>query len=98
MKYKDKNKRVYKVGDIVFNTFFGDLWVVYEYNDNDPEKQECPYYLALYDDKDYYYTDLDTVSGFEILKSKDEEGYDDLLNEIKIILNKIKEEENGEQE
>lgn len=93
MKYKDKNKRVYKVGDIVLNTFFGNLWVVYEYENK--ENQDCPYYLALYNDKDYYYTDLDMVSGFEILKSKDEEGYDDLLNEIKIILDKINEEENG---
>ena len=92
MEFKDMNNREYKIGDIVLNHFFGDYWTVKKY-DKDQEV-DCLYYLSLYDNDDYYTTDLDTVDSFEIIKSINEEGYNELLEKIRKIGKDLDEEEN----
>lgn len=89
-KYSDSKGKEYKVGDVVFNPFFGDFWLVGKYEE--PE-DECPYYLAQYGDMDLYYMDLDEPCGFEIVCSKDEEDYEKYITELKEIAKRIKEEE-----
>lgn len=86
IKYTDRNGKEYKLGDIVLNSFFGDYWTVGRYKDNkdiSKYEEECPYYLAQYDDVDSYFIDLDEPEGFEIIKSRDDDGYEELLEEIR---------------
>lgn len=89
-KYKDSKGKEYKVGDVVFNPFFGDFWLVGKYEQ--PENK-CPYYLAQYGDMDLYYMDLDEPCGFEIVCSIGDEKYNQFIKEFKEIVRKIKEEE-----
>ena len=71
-KYYDSNNKEYKVGDIVFNPFFGDYWLVEEYTEEEQSETDCPYCLSLYGDKDDYYMDIDEPAGFIIICSKNE--------------------------
>lgn len=89
-KYKDSKGKEYKVGDVVFNPFFGDYWVVGEYNPK--PRKGCPYYLAQYGDEDEF-IDLDEPSGFVIVCSKGDEDYNQFIEEFKVIVERIKEEE-----
>lgn len=91
----DMDKVEYKVGDIVLNTSFGDLWLVYPYTKEEIEKYnlDCNFGLALYGNKDDYTEDLDMPSGFKIVKRAGDEGYEDLLNEMKEISKELSEEE-----
>lgn len=86
IKYVDKNNREYKLGDIVLNNLFGDYWTVGRYKDNkdiSKYEEDCPFYLAQYDDVNSYFIDLDEPEGFEIIKSKEDGGYEELLEEIR---------------
>lgn len=89
--YIDSEGTEYLLGDIVFNPFLGDYWLVEEYTEQ--EKQEwdadCDYCLSLYGDKNIYSVDLNMPSGFKIIKRKGEPEYDDLLAELRSIAEKM---------
>lgn len=90
LNYKDSNGKKYKVGDIVYNPFFGDYWVVQKCNRVDV-KDYCldnKYCLALYNNKEDYVTEIDVPNGFVIVKRKGDKGYKRLIN----IINKISKE------
>ncbi len=82
----DSNNKEYKLYDIVYNPFFGDLWIV-DYN-KENEREDCKYRLILYNNEDDYYMDLDEPVGFKILASKGDKNYDELLK----LMNDKKEE------
>lgn len=70
--YKDTNDRFYKVGDLVYNPAFGDVWEVKKYK---IPPEACEYALVLWGDWSNYYMDINEPAGFEILASKGEKGY-----------------------
>lgn len=76
-KIKDCKGKYYHIGDIVYNTSFGDLWLVGEYKEEDIKKYniECKYYLAQYGDKEDLLIDLDEPEGFMIVKRYGDKGY-----------------------
>lgn len=92
-KYYDSNNREYKVGDIVFNPFFGDYWLVEEYTEEEQSETDCLYCLSLYGDRDEYYMDIDEPAGFIIICSKDEPDYNKYIEEFKQIIKRRKEQE-----
>lgn len=81
-KYVDGNGSEYKLGDIVHNPFFGDVWIVQEWEDAYKEGEECPYCFAQYGYQDNYCMALDEPVGFKIISSKGDEQYDKLLEEV----------------
>lgn len=88
LEYVDMNNRPYKLGDVVLNNYFGDYWVVGKYSDNSDiskYEEDCPFFLAQYGNPDYYFMDLDEPKDFSILKSVDEEGYEELLEMVKAL-------------
>lgn len=92
-KYYDSNKREYKVGDIVYNPFFGDYWLVEEYTEEEQSETDCPYCLSLYGDKDDYYMDIDEPAGFIIICSKGEPDYNKYIEEFNEIIKRRREQE-----
>lgn len=94
MLYLDANNEEYREGDIVYNPFFGDYWVVQSVTDEEKEEFELntDLCLALYNDKDHYCTDIDVPTGFIILMRKNDKGYDGVLDEMKLYLEKINKE------
>lgn len=94
MIYFDANKEEYREGDIVFNPFFGDYWVVQSVTAQEKEEYglETDLCLALYNDKDHYCTDIDTPSGFIILMRKNDKDYSGVLDEMKLYLEKLNKE------
>lgn len=91
--YKDANGNQYYIGDLVFNPFFGDIWLIDKYSEKEMKeyKTECPYCLKLWTSADQYVMDLDEPEGFVILKHKNEDGYSELYNECLEVLKKYKE-------
>lgn len=85
--YKDSKGFEYKVGDIVYNPCFGDYWVVQKYTEQEKEeyKPDCDYCLALNNDKDDYFEDINVPQGFEIIMSKDHDDYDTAIKELNDI-------------
>lgn len=82
-KYKDSKGKKYKLGDIVLNPFFGDMWVVQKWDEQYMDKTEkCPYCFAQYGFQDNYCMGLDEPIGFSIIASKGDEQYDKLLEEV----------------
>lgn len=88
--YYDMDGVEYEEGDIVKNTFFGDLWVV-RYSELDDET-DCEYQLVLYDDRDLYSMDIDQPEQFRIICKRNEPEYKETLKEVhKIRRNRRKE-------
>lgn len=90
--YKDSNGKEYMVGDIVFNPCFMDYWVVQKYTQEEIEKYECtvPYCLVLWNDKGEMFEDIDVPVGFLIVKHANEEGYNEMLNELNTVAKRHK--------
>ena len=87
--YFDGHDREYKIGDIVYNPYFNDYWVVYK---SKPEYNfECPYCLLLWNSEDEDVEELDTPKGFLVVCSIDEEEYDNALEYINKIAKKRRE-------
>ena len=93
--YFDFKGKQYKEGDIVFNPFFGDFWLVEKYTDKEKLEYdtECDYCFSQYGSKDLYFMDLDEPSGFEIVCSVNDKDYEKYLNEFKTIVENITKEE-----
>lgn len=70
----------YEEGDIVKNTFFGDLWVV-RYSEPGDET-DCQYQLVLYDDKDLCSIDVDEPKQFKIICKRKDPEYKQMLKEV----------------
>lgn len=70
----------YEEGDIVKNTFFGDLWVV-RYSEPEDET-DCQYQLVLYDDKDLCSIDVDEPKQFKIICKRKDTEYKQMLKEV----------------
>lgn len=88
--YYDMDGVEYEEGDIVKNTFFGDLWVV-RYSELEDET-DCEYQLVLYDDRDLYSMDIDQPEQFRIICKRNEPEYKETLKEVhKIRRNRRKE-------
>lgn len=85
--YKDSAGKEYMVGDIVFNPFFVDYWIVQKYTQQEIEEYGCetPYCLVLWNNKDEMFEDIDVPEGFIIIKHKYENGYDKMLQEINTV-------------
>lgn len=70
----DGNKVEYLVGDIVFNPYFGDLYVVKnkvcDTSNKLDDTCDCKFELVQYNDRDMYYMDLDEPANFIILAHK----------------------------
>lgn len=90
--YKDANAKVYKLGDIVYNPFFGDYWLVEQYTEQEMKDYdtECPYCLSLYGSKDIYSIDIDEPVGFVIVCHKRDPKYEEYIQAFK----KVQKEEN----
>ena len=88
--YYDMDGTEYEEGDIVKNTFFGDLWVVrYSQPEDDTD---CQYQLVLYDDRDLCSIDIDEPEQFKIICKKTDVEYKQMLKEVhKIRRNRRKE-------
>ena len=88
--YYDMDGIEYEEGDIVKNTFFGDLWVVrYSQPEDDTD---CQYQLVLYDDRNLCSIDVDEPSKFKIICKKTDVEYKQMLKEVhKIRRNRRKE-------
>lgn len=84
----DSNNKEYKLYDIVYNPFFGDYWVVQKSEKED--EFECPFCLALYNNKDNYCIELDEPAGFKIVSSKGDTDYLSLLDKIELINKEFK--------
>ena len=82
--YKDVDGNDIYVGDIMFNPFFGDFWLVEKYTQSEKIEYdaECDYCLSLYGSKDCHIEDLNTPAGFRLVYHKDAENYSDLLNDM----------------
>lgn len=78
--YYDMDGVEYEEGDIVKNTFFGDLWVV-RYSELEDET-DCEYQLVLYDDKDLYSMDIDEPKQFKIICKRKDTEYKQMLKEV----------------
>lgn len=87
--YKDAKDRFYKVGDLVYNPAFGDVWEVKAYN-NIEHDSNCKYALVLWGDWNNYYMDIDEPDGFIILASRYEKGYFKLKAKCRKITRKNK--------
>jgi hypothetical protein len=87
MIYRDSNGVQYAVGDIVNNPFFGDYWVVQEVTEQDKEMYglSTEICLALYNSKDDYVIDIDEPVGFVIVMTKEDEKYDEMIQELNAI-------------
>lgn len=89
--YYDMNGVEYEEGDIVKNTFFGDLWVV-RYSELEDET-DCEYQLVLYDDRDSYSMDIDEPKQFKIICKRKDTEYKQTLKEVHRIRNKRRKED-----
>ena len=78
--YYDMDGVEYEEGDIVKNTFFGDLWVV-RYSELEDET-DCEYQLVLYDDRDLYSMDIDQPEQFRIISKWKDDNYKQTLKEV----------------
>lgn len=78
--YYDMEGVEYEEGDIVKNTFFGDLWVV-RYSEPEDET-DCQYQLVLYDDKDLCSIDVDEPKQFKIICKRKDSEYKQMLKEV----------------
>lgn len=78
--YYDMDGVEYEEGDIVKNTFFGDLWVV-RYSELEDET-DCEYQLVLYDDRDLYSMDIDQPEQFRIISKRKDTEYKQILKEV----------------
>ena len=78
--YYDMDGVEYEEGDIVKNTFFGDLWVV-RYSELEDET-DCEYQLVLYDDKDLCSIDVDEPKQFKIICKRKDTEYKQILKEV----------------
>lgn len=78
--YYDMDGVEYEEGDIVKNTFFGDLWVV-RYSELEDET-DCEYQLVLYDDRDLYNMDIDEPKQFKIICKRKDTEYKQMLKEV----------------
>ena len=78
--YYDMDGVEYEEGDIVKNTFFGDLWVV-RYSELEDET-DCEYQLVLYDDRDSYSMDIDEPKQFKIICKRKDTEYKQMLKEV----------------
>ena len=68
--YKDPKGKEYKVGDIVLNPLWGDLWIVGKYSDSSKmEKYEknCSFFFCLRGDPDNYFMDITDTHAFIII-------------------------------
>ena len=66
--YKDINGVNYHIGDIVLNSFFGDVWLVEKLSNKDMKKFgfKIPYVFTQYGDENEYIMQIDEPSGFAI--------------------------------
>lgn len=89
--YVDSEGNVYHEGDIAFNPFFGDYWLVEKYSEKEQVDYDtsCPLCLSLYGDKDVYNMDIDEPSGFKIIKRIGDTDYDELLAEMREVAKKM---------
>lgn len=96
--YKDSKGNQYYVGDLVLNTYFGDIWLIEKYTEQEMKnyKTECPYCLVLNGHRDDHFMDLDEPEGFIIEKHLDEDGYKELLDECEKVYKEFKEIINNE--
>lgn len=85
LEYKDDNGIPYHLGDIVYNPCFGDYWVVREYTQEEMKQNDtdCPYCLALNDNKDDYCADIDEPKGFIIVARQGEIYYETFLANLR---------------
>ena len=90
--YKDTNGNPYEIGDIVFNPFMGDFWVVQNCTDEEKEMYglETDICLALNNDKDDYAIDIDEPAGFKIFLRPSDEHYVEAIEELRQIAEKRK--------
>lgn len=89
--YYDMDGIEYEEGDIVKNTFFGDLWVVrYSQPEDDTD---CQYQLVLYDDRNLCSIDVDEPSKFKIICKKTDVEYKQMLKEVHKIRRKRRKED-----
>lgn len=89
--YYDMDGVEYEEGDIVKNTFFGDLWVV-RYSELEDET-DCEYQLVLYDDRDLYSMDIDQPEQFRIISKRKDDNYKQTLKEVHRTRNKRRKED-----
>lgn len=97
-KYYDAEGTEYQVGDIVFNPCFGDYWVVQEVTEQDKEDYgfETDLCLALNNDKDHFSMDIDEPAGFVIVMRKDDKNYLDVIEEMRLCVEHINKEIEGD--
>lgn len=89
--YFDANGKEYHLGDLVYNPFFGDIWLVDKWRPEDkPGPEDSPYCFILYGDRDEYVMDIQDPDGFEIERRIGEDGYDELLRKCKEFAKKHK--------
>jgi len=85
--YFDAAYQEIEVGDIMFNPFLGDVWLVKKWVDigMKPDEDESPYCLLLNASEEDYVCDLTEPSGFvlECRESDEPERYKLLLAEMK---------------
>ena len=81
--YYDMDGLEYEEGDIVKNTFFGDLWVV-RYSEPEDET-DCLYQLVLWDDRKQYSMDIDEPTQFKIICKRNNPEYKQILKDIKQV-------------
>lgn len=81
--YYDMDGLEYEEGDIVKNTFFGDLWVV-RYSEPEDET-DCLYQLVLWDDRKQYSMDIDEPTQFKIICKRNNLEYKQILKDIKQV-------------
>ena len=66
--FKDAKGREFRVGDLVVNTGFFDIWIVGKYSDSPKTAEyegDCPFYLCLLNDLDsLYLLDINHARGF----------------------------------
>lgn len=91
--YKDSKGNQYYLEDLVLNPYFGDVWIIGKYTEQEMKdfETDCPYYLAQWGSRDEYYMDLNEPEGFVIEKHKDEDGYEELLNYCEETRKRIRE-------
>lgn len=79
----DSQAREYHLGDLVYNPFFKDFWLVDRWLPTDEHNVETdsPYCLVLWCDRDEYVMDVDEPGGFVIERRRGEEGYEELYGE-----------------
>lgn len=89
--YKDATGKRYRLGDIVFNPFFGDAWLVERYTKQELNDwcPECEYCFSQYGNKSNYCMDLTEPDGFEIICSAGDRRYIKLRKELKNIDKRI---------